>query len=95
MPLSLIEAHTKIIKTIPTHRKSLIEDLELFMINAKNKPTDKNLYTQYLRIILKYVPKRELTNKDPEWMWNCQDAFSSSFNNESNNVSVPKVRFQL
>jgi len=79
MPLPLTELHSLVIQTIPIHRKNLIEDLEN-ILSVKNKPTDKKIYTQYLRVILKHIPQRELKNKDPEWMWICQEVFSDSFN---------------
>ena len=80
MPLPIGEAHANIIQTIPPHKKALIDELENFIIITKNRKTDQNLYSQYLRVILKHMPQRPLVNKDPDWMWNCQEAFSNSFN---------------
>ncbi len=80
MPLPIEQAHLNIIKTIPPHKKVLMDDLETFIIINKNKQTDKILYSRYLQVLLKHIPQRPLVNKDPDWMWNCQEAFSNSFN---------------
>lgn len=80
MPLPIGEAHVNIIQTIPPHKTALIDELEKFIIITKNRKTDQNLYSQYLRVLLKHMPQRPLVNKDPDWMWNCQEAFSNSFN---------------
>jgi len=35
-------------------------------------------YSSYLRVLLKHLPNRPLKLSDPDWMWKCQEVFSSS-----------------
>ena len=77
--IPLIEAHTKIVQIIPVTQKNLIADIEEFMVVKKNIPSDKMLYSEYLRVLLNHMPRRILRNSDPDWMWQCQEIFSNSF----------------
>lgn len=77
--IPLIEAHAKIVQAIPVTQKTLITDIEEFMITRKNMPSDKMLYSNYLQVLLRHMPPRLLRNSDPDWMWKCQEIFSSSF----------------
>ena len=82
---SIIDTHNKIIKIIPENQKKLIDELINFIKIQEIKPlkylTSKIIYVSYLHILLKYLPNRILRNSDPEWMWNCQEIFSSSILN--------------
>ena len=91
---SIIDTHHKIIQIIPENQINLIDDLIKFIKSNKTKSlqylTSKLIYIEYLHILLKYIPSerldnakhyrpnRPLKNLDPEWMWNCQDIFSSA-----------------
>ena len=79
---SIIDTHNKIIQIIPENQINLIDDLIKFIKSNKTKSlkylTSKIIYIDYLNILLKYLPNRPLKNYDPEWMWNCQDIFSSA-----------------
>jgi hypothetical protein len=79
---SIIDTHNKIIQIIPENQINLIDDLIKFIKSNKTKSlkylTLKIIYIDYLNILLKYLPNRPLKNYDPEWMWNCQDIFSSA-----------------
>jgi hypothetical protein len=79
---SIIDTHNKIIQIIPENQINLIDDLIKFIKSNKTRSlqylTSKLIYIEYLHILLKYMPNRPLKNYDPEWMWNCQDIFSSS-----------------
>ena len=80
MSLPIVQVHSQIIKVIPSIEKKLISDLSIFILAVS--PTDCNeklVYEKYLRILLKYMPRRILRNSDPQWMWNCQEIFSYSF----------------
>jgi hypothetical protein len=85
-PVSIIDAHSEIIKVIPEKQKALINDLQIFinkLHDEKRRPkylTEKHVYVSYLNILLEHLPNRPLANSDPNWMWDCQEAFSNSFN---------------
>ena len=85
-PVSIIDAHTEIIKVIPEKQKALLCDLQIFinkLHDEKRRPkylTEKRVYVSYINILLEHLPNRPLTNSDPNWMWDCQEAFSKSFN---------------
>ena len=78
---SIIDTHNEMLKVIPEYQKQLIIDLIEFInklkINTKNF-TKKYIYSDYLRVMLKYIPNRPLKLSDPDWMWNCQEVFSNS-----------------
>ena len=86
MTISIIDAHSEIIKVIPEKQNALIDDLQIFinkLHDEKRRPkylTEKHVYVSYLHVLLTHLPKRQLNNSDPSWMWNCQEVFSSSFN---------------
>jgi hypothetical protein len=81
MPLSIFKTHSKILGVIPTTEQSLIYDLKTFV--HKTKDSDKkHAYTDYLRVLLKYMPPRPLKNSDPHWMWDCQEIFSRGFHSD-------------
>lgn len=86
-PLSIIETHKAMLKVIPQDKTNLINELTTFInkLEEQKRPpyyyTQKYVYTDYLHILLKHISKRELVYSDPEWMWNCQEVFSNSFNN--------------
>jgi hypothetical protein len=86
MTVSIIDAHKEIIKVIPEKQKTLLGDLEIFinkLQQEKRQPkylTEKHVYVSYLNILLEHLPNRPLANSDPNWMWDCQEAFSKSFN---------------
>jgi hypothetical protein len=79
---SIIDTHNKIIQIIPENQINLIDDLIKFIKSNKTRSlqylTSKIIYIDYLNILLEYIPNRPLKNYDPEWMWNCQDIFSSA-----------------
>ena len=79
---SIIDTHNKIIQIIPENQINLIDDLIKFIKSNKTRSlqylTSKIIYIDYLNILLEYLPNRPLKNYDPEWMWNCQDIFSSA-----------------
>ena len=86
-PLSIIETHKAMVNVIPQDKTNLINELTTFInkLEEQKRPpyyySQKYVYTDYLHILLKHIPKRELDNSDPDWMWNCQEVFSNSFNN--------------
>jgi hypothetical protein len=85
MAVSIIDAHKEIIKVIPEKQKTLLGDLEIFinkLQQEKRQPkylTEKHVYVSYLDVLLEHLPNRPLLNSDPNWMWDCQEAFSKSF----------------
>ena len=86
-PLSIIETHKAMLDVIPTGNTKLIQDLSIFIVKIQDEKRpqkyyiEKHVYTDYLHVLLKHLPKRQLINSDPIWMWNCQEIFSNSFNN--------------
>jgi len=79
---SIIETHNEILTVIPENKSELIHDLDLF-INKLDKFLPNYLitravYSSYLRVLFKHLPNRPLKLSDPDWMWNCQEVFSSS-----------------
>jgi hypothetical protein len=86
MTISIIDAHSEIIKVIPEKQKVLINDLQIFinkLHDEKRRPkylTEKHVYVSYLNVLLEHLPNRPLENSDPKWMWDCQEVFSKSFN---------------
>lgn len=79
---SIIETHNEILKVIPENKSELIRDLNDF-VNTLDKMIPNYVitratYSSYLRVLLKHLPNRPLKLSDPEWMWNCQEVFSSS-----------------
>jgi hypothetical protein len=80
--ISIIDTHNKIIKVIPKNQIKLITDLSNFIKKLDTTQEKylicKSIYVSYLHILLQHIPKRQLKNSDPEWMWNCQYIFSSS-----------------
>jgi hypothetical protein len=79
---SIIDTHNEMIKVIPKYKNQLIIELIDFINkvenNLKNKLETKHIYSDYLRVMLKYMPNRPLKLSDPDWMWNCQEVFSNS-----------------
>jgi len=81
---SIIETHNEILKVIPTDKRELISDLNRFIDALQKNKTPKiylvtkPIYNDYLRILWKHVPNRPLKLSDPDWIWNCQEVFSSS-----------------
>ena len=79
---SIIETHNEILKVIPENKRGLIADLDQF-VNTLDKMIPnyvitRAVYSSYLRVLLKHLPNRPLKLSDPDWMWNCQEVFSSS-----------------
>ena len=79
---SIIETHNEILKVIPENKSELIANLDQF-VNTLDKMIPNYVitraaYSSYLRVLLKHLPNRPLKLSDPEWMWNCQEVFSSS-----------------
>lgn len=79
---SIIETHDEILKVIPENKRGLIADLDQF-VNTLDKMIPnyvitRAVYSSYLRVLLKHLPNRPLKLSDPDWMWNCQEVFSSS-----------------
>jgi hypothetical protein len=60
----------------------LISDLIKFINTLQKRPSkyliERHNYVSYLNVLLKHLPNRSLKLSDPEWMWNCQEVFSSS-----------------
>ena len=85
-PLSIIDTHKAIINVVPENQNHLLDDLCNFITKLKEEKrpekyyTEKHVYVSYLHVLLRHLPKRQLNNSDPSWMWNCQEVFSSSFN---------------
>jgi hypothetical protein len=81
---SIIETHNEMLKAIPQNKRELIADLNNFIdqLQTTKNPQiyleTKQIYNNYLRILWKHVPNRPLKLSDPEWIWNCQEVFSSS-----------------
>jgi hypothetical protein len=79
---SIIITHTNMINLIPENQIKLITDLINFIkkiqTRSENYLSSKSIYRTYLHIILQHLPRRPLKNSDPEWMWKCQEVFSSS-----------------
>ena len=86
MAVSIIDAHKEIIKVIPEKQKALICDLHVFINKLQQETrrpkyfTEKHVYVSYLDVLLEHLPRRPLLNSDPNWMWDCQEVFSKSFN---------------
>ena len=81
---SIIETHSEMLKVIPNDKRELIADLNGFIdaLQKMKKPQisldKKPIYNDYLRILWRHVPNRPLKLSDPDWIWNCQEVFSSS-----------------
>ncbi len=81
---SIIETHNEMLKVIPAVHRKLITDLNGFIdqLQKTKKPQIyleiKSIYNDYLRVLWKHVPNRPLKLSDPDWIWNCQEVFSSS-----------------
>ena len=79
---SIIDTHNEMLKMIPENKNQLIFDLIQFInkleMYSKNILTTKCVHSDYLRVLLKHIPNRPLKLSDPDWMWNCQEVFSSS-----------------
>jgi hypothetical protein len=79
---SIIDTHNEMLKMIPENKKQLLCDLIQFINKVKMYPvcklTTKHIHSDYLRVLLKHIPNRPLKLSDPDWMWNCQEVFSSS-----------------
>ena len=84
--LSIIDAHKNIINIIPETQKVLISDLNIFIqkLQEDKRPQkyyiEKHVYVSYLHVLLKHLPRRQLVNSDPNWMWDCQEIFSKFYN---------------
>ena len=84
--LSIVDTHNAIINVVPETQKQLLDDLCNFIskLNEEKRPqkyyTEKHVYVSYLHVLLRHLPKRQLKKSDPNWMWDCQEVFSSSFN---------------
>ena len=84
--LSIIDAHKNIINIIPETQKVLISDLNIFIqkLQEEKRPQkyyiEKHVYVSYLHVLLKHLPRRQLVNSDPNWMWDCQEIFSKFYN---------------
>ena len=85
-PLSIIDTHKAIINVVPENQNHLLDDLCNFITKLKEEKrlekyyTEKHVYVSYLHVLLRHLPKRQLKKSDPNWMWDCQEVFSSSFN---------------
>jgi adenylate kinase len=79
---SIIETHNDMIKVIPETQCELIADLIKFINTLQKRPQkylmERHNYVSYLNVLLKHLPNRPLKLSDPDWMWNCQEVFSSS-----------------
>ena len=79
---SIIDTHNEMLKVIPTDKRELIADLSEFIYKFCNKTpiylATRSIYSDYLRVLWKHVPNRPLKLSDPDWIWNCQEVFSSS-----------------
>lgn len=81
---SIIETHNEMLKVIPQNKRELISDLNEFIDQLQETKTPKiyletkSIYNDYLRVLWKHVPNRPLKLSDPDWIWNCQEVFSSS-----------------
>jgi hypothetical protein len=78
---SIIETHNEILKVIPFTHRELIDNLDQFINTLDNFVPNYSItraaYSSYLRVLLKHLPNRPLKLSDPDWMWNCQEVFSS------------------
>jgi adenylate kinase len=79
---SIIDTHNDMIKVIPENQRELITDLNNLIDKLHKRPLKylmaRHNYVSYLNVLLKHLPNRPLKLLDPEWMWNCQEVFSSS-----------------
>lgn len=79
---SIIDTHNEIIKVIPETQRELTADLIKFINTLQKRPQkylmERHNYVSYLNVLLKHLPNRPLKLSDPDWMWNCQEVFSSS-----------------
>ena len=79
---SIIETHNEILKVIPKNKTELINDLDKFVNTLDNFVSNylitRAAYSSYLRVLLKHLPNRPLKLSEPDWMWKCQEVFSSS-----------------
>ena len=79
---SIIDTHNEMLKVIPPDKRELITDLTNFINKYSNNTliylTARSTYSDYLQVLWKHVPKRPLKLSDPNWVWNCQEVFSSS-----------------
>ena len=79
---SIIDTHNQMIRVIPENQKHLITDLTNFINKLETTTekylTSKQVYTNYLHVLLAHMPNRPFKNADPLWMWNCQEVFSYS-----------------
>ena len=79
---SIIETHNEILKVIPKNKTELINDLDKFVNTLDNFVPNylltRAVHSCYLRVLFKHLPNRPLKFSDPDWMWNCQEVFSSS-----------------
>jgi adenylate kinase len=79
---SIIDTHNQMIKVIPETQRELIADLIKFINTLQKRPSkylmERHNYVSYLNVLLKHLPNRPLKFSDPDWMWNCQEVFSSS-----------------
>jgi hypothetical protein len=79
---SIIDTHNEMLKVIPPDKRDLITDLTNFINKCSNNTpiylTARSTYSDYLQVLWKHVPKRPLKLSDPNWVWNCQEVFSSS-----------------
>ena len=78
-PLSIVDTHNAIINVVPENQKQLLDDLCNFISKLNEEKRPQKYYTEK-HVLLRYLPKRQLNNSDPNWMWDCQEVFSSSFN---------------
>ena len=79
---SIIETHNEILKVIPKNKSELIDNLDKFVNTLDNFVPNylltRAVHSSYLRVLFKHLPNRPLKFSDPDWMWNCQEVFSSS-----------------
>jgi hypothetical protein len=81
---SIIDTHNEMLKVIPQNKRELISDLNEFIDKLQQTKKlqiyleTKSIYNDYLRVLWKHVPNRPLKLSDPDWIWNCQEVFSSS-----------------
>jgi len=84
--LSIMNLHKEMINVIPENQKALIYDLNVFInkLQEEKRPQkyyiEKHVYVSYLHVLFNHLPKRQLVNSDPNWMWDCQEVFSNSYN---------------
>jgi hypothetical protein len=79
---SIIDTHNEMLNVIPADKRELIADLTKFINKCSNNTpiylTARSTYSDYLQVLWKHVPNRPLKLSDPDWIWNCQEVFSSS-----------------